>query len=404
MRMRIAHVLPGFDAIGETYIYNFVHYHKRSEPFVIVPPSASLDAVRLPGNKVTLCRDWSEFERVLEREQIDVVHAHTGLGGTLALIPLQSFRLPYIVSFYGIEMGAERHDRVRQEAYRVLFRTASRVLVPSAYHKGRLVEAGCLEPKLRVVNLGVNVEQFSRSDAVNRYDRMRVLSVGRLVQRKGLLDAIEAFREALIDAPGMELYIAGEGPMRREIERYISKLGLRDVVFLLGALPNNMIAELMQRADMFLLPCATTAEGDEDGAPITLLEAQACGIPVISTRHGGIPEMVCDGESGFLVAEHDIHGLSSAMVKLALDRKLRRSMGDTGRSLIEKAHDIEKKIVELEDLYAELIGRQVWYSPNDFYPVTVEPQPGLTRILVLHEGSVLTLYSRLLYLRDRSPG
>lgn len=402
--MRVAHFLPTFDSIGETYIYNFVNHHNLSEPFVIVPPGTSRVENKVPGERVTICQEWGDVAQVLKRERIDIVHAHTGGAGADAVMALQLTDLPLVVTFYGDEIGVDRRNHLKQESYRVLYRLANRIMALTEYHKRSLIELGCPAEKIVVVRLGVDLKQFNPVDHHHHtVSRLRVLTVCKLIERKGIFDAIDAFRRAQVHVPEMEFYIAGEGPLRPTIERYIDKADIRNSVYLLGALPNNMIAELMQRADIFLLPCITTEHGDEDGSPMTLLEAQATGVPVLSTRHGGIPELVADGVSAGLVEEHDIAGLSQWLQVLATDVARRNQMGAAGRRVVEQGHNIDRQIERMEAIYSEVVGEPAWFSPNDYYDAVVEPVVGERSILVLHEGPLLTLHSRLHFLRDHYP-
>ncbi len=184
---------------------------------------------------------------------------------------------------------------------------------------------------------------------------MRVLTVGRLVEKKGLQYSIRAVAKVLAGHPHVRYDIVGDGPLRCDLETLIRKLGVERNVTLLGARDGLDVQRRMAEAHIFMLSSVTASDGDQEGTPVSLLEAQACGLPVISSRHSGIPEIVGDGRSGHLVPEGDVDGLADRLLSLVEHPKRWAEMGRRGRRHIEEHHDIRRLNEQLVGLYEEAI-------------------------------------------------
>jgi glycosyltransferase involved in cell wall biosynthesis len=182
-----------------------------------------------------------------------------------------------------------------------------------------------------------------------------ILSVGRLVEKKGMEYLIKAFARIAGEVPEARLEIAGDGPLRPSLERLTSDCGLSARVTLRGSLPHRAVATSMQNASIVCQPSVTAADGDSEGLPTTVLEAVATAKPLIGTRHGGIPEVVVDGATGFLVPERDVPALANRLLLLLKNAELRKRMGEAGRRRIEEHFDLRKQSRRLEEIYSETI-------------------------------------------------
>jgi colanic acid/amylovoran biosynthesis glycosyltransferase len=156
------------------------------------------------------------------------------------------------------------------------------------------------------------------------------LAVGRMVGRKSPILLLDAFRRASESCPALTLDVVGAGPLLAAALQFVRAFGLESRVTMHGALPESAVQQLMRRADMFLQHSVVGVNGDEEGLPNAVLEAMAAGLPVVSTRHAGIPEAVEDGVSGYLVSERDTVRMAERIVTLAADAGLRTSMGRAG--------------------------------------------------------------------------
>jgi colanic acid/amylovoran biosynthesis glycosyltransferase len=201
----------------------------------------------------------------------------------------------------------------------------------------------------------MNPDEFAFRDRVRRTaEPMRILTVGRLVEKKGVEYAIRAVAQAR--ERGLEVHydIVGDGPLRQALSSLIDELGVRQHVVLHGARDSRFIREAMSEAHLFMLTSVTAANGDQEGTPNSLIEAQATGLPVVSTRHSGIPEAVLDGKSGVLVAERDVAALTAVLLRLAAQPDVCREMGRKGRRHVEAQFDIRKLNRDMVGLYEEV--------------------------------------------------
>jgi colanic acid/amylovoran biosynthesis glycosyltransferase len=193
--------------------------------------------------------------------------------------------------------------------------------------------------------------------------RIRIVTVGRLVEKKGVEDAIRA----VADLPlSYEFTVAGDGPLRPSLERIAAGLGVN--VRFIGALRQDEVADLLASANIFLAPSVTASDGDVEGIPVSIMEAMASGLPVVSTRHAAIPELLTDGRSGLLAAEHDVPRLTRHLMTLAGNPELRVRMGAAGRKTMVREFDIAILNAQLERLYHQLL------RPHGAPPGVLTPQ------------------------------
>jgi colanic acid/amylovoran biosynthesis glycosyltransferase len=164
--------------------------------------------------------------------------------------------------------------------------------------------------------------------------------------------SIRAVARLASTQPGLVYDVIGEGPLREPLQRLIDDLEIGDTVRLHGAREAEYVRRHMEQADIFVLASVVAGDGDEEGTPVSLLEAQAARVPVVATRHAGIPEIVRDGQTALLVGERDADALADALERLADDPALRARLGAAGRAHVELRHDIESSTRQVLDLYA----------------------------------------------------
>ena len=297
------------------------------------------------------------LERRLDGESFDLVHAQFGYVGHLCIPVLSWFgSLPLVVSFRGQDASAlpRKHPGI----YAPLLRRASAFLARSEAMKRDLIAIGCPAGKTYVHHSGIDLDRFAfqeRHAPPAESLPVRILLVGRLIEKKGVPDAIAAFAEARRRRPNIQLRIIGDGPMREEILRNIAALGLADAVALLGHCPHDDVASEMAAAHLFMLPCRTASDGDKEGIPNAIMEAMASGLPVLSTRHAGIPECVEDGVSGLLVHEGDTAALADRLCRLLDHPDLWPGMGRAGRAKIEDEFNRDTQAQRLLSVYEQVI-------------------------------------------------
>lgn len=258
--------------------------------------------------------------------------------------------------------------------YRQLFHEADAIMAVCDYAADRLIELGCPAEKLVTHYSGTDLEDFEFRERTRAPgEPVRILSVARLEESKGLEFALRAVARLIRDHRLDVRYgIAGGGSLRKELEGLADALGIAGRVTFFGPQSRPAVRDLMARHDLFLLPSTTTADGGQEGIPGTVREAMATGMPVVSTWHSGIPELVADGVSGFLVPERDVDALTGRLRELVLDPQRWPGMGRCGREQVERRFDIRHLNRRLEAFYRHVLAGGV---PAEF--AFADPDPAL---------------------------
>jgi len=282
----------------------------------------------------------------------DVIHAHFGPMGLLALDLRDTgvFTGPLVTTFHGVDMSqfVASHGR---NVYRRLFERGELFLPVSQHWADRLVELGCPRGAIRVHRMGIHLSPATERAEPDASRPLRLISVARLVEKKGIDVALRALADLAREGIAFHYRVVGDGPLREKLVSLAGELGLGARVVFEGALPRSAVLERMANSDLLLAPSITATSGDQEGIPVSLMEAMAHGLPVVSTHHSGIPELVEDGVAGVLVPEGDVVALALALRQLvAGDRKRLVEMGRVGRRAVEEAHDLARLNDELERL------------------------------------------------------
>ncbi len=282
----------------------------------------------------------------------DIIHCHFGPNGIrgLALHDIGALRGKLITSFYGYDVSEYPRQR-RGNPYKRLFARGDLFLAISEHMRRKLMDLGCDANRILVHPLGVQPALFPAARQASAESPIRILSIGRMVPKKGMEYALRAVAALVSEEPRVQYTIIGDGPLRPKIERMVDELGLKRIVHLAGWKRRPEVVSALAETDILLAPSVTAESGDEEGTPVVIMEAMASGIPVVSSLHAGIPEVVQDGVSGFLAPERDVVGLRSALARLIKNRELRAGMGAQGRSAIAERHDINKLNYRLLELY-----------------------------------------------------
>lgn len=298
------------------------------------------------------------YQKIQQLEPV-LIHAQFGLSGTLILPWIQSLRIPLIVHYRGadatIEEETSRYASLNHWIYfqrkEALKRETRLFLTVSKFIKNKLLEQGFPAKKVVSHYHGVDLQQFQFDRNLPR--EPVVLFVGRLTEKKGCEYLIQAMAQVQSQLPEVELVVIGDGPLKPSLETLAAKL-LRRYQFL-GFQPPNVVKSWMNRSRLLATPSITAGDGDSEGLPNVVLEAQAMGLPVVSTTHAGIPEAVIHGETGFLTQERDVEGLAKYSEKLLQDSELWQSFSTQGRNHVETNFDRTKQTRVLENIYEAVL-------------------------------------------------
>ena len=286
----------------------------------------------------------------------DVVHAQFGIlgRGLVALKDKGILPAPLVTSFRGHDIT--QHATIAPGYYDKLFARGELFLPVSDSLRQRLVSRGCDESRIRILHSGINCNRFRYQPRSQKQgEPVRVLTVARLVEMKGVSYGIEAVARLVQAGRAISYSIAGDGPLRAELEQQIEKLGMGEHIYLRGWKDHGQLARLMEQTHILLTPSITATNGEQEGIPNVVKEAMAMGIPVVSTHHSGIPELVEDGVSGYLAPERDVERLADSLARLIDSPESWPAMGEAGRAKVEREFDMEKLNDKLVVLYRSLL-------------------------------------------------
>ncbi|EID2748152.1 colanic acid biosynthesis glycosyltransferase WcaL [Escherichia coli] len=279
----------------------------------------------------------------------DVFIAHFGPAGVTAakLRELGVIRGKITTIFHGIDISSREVLNHYTPEYQQLFRRGDLMLPISDLWAGRLQKMGCPREKIAVSRMGVDMTRFSPRPVKAPATPLEIISVARLTEKKGLHVAIEACRQLKELGVAFRYRILGIGPWERRLRTLIEQYQLEDVIEMPGFKPSHEVKAMLDDADVFLLPSVTGADGDMEGIPVALMEAMAVGIPVVSTLHSGIPELVEADKSGWLVPENDARALAQRLAAFSqLDTDELAPVVKRAREKVE--HDFNQQVINRE--------------------------------------------------------
>jgi len=281
-----------------------------------------------------------------------IIYCHFGPMG-LFMVKLKSLlkkNWEIITSFHGYDLSSLT-DRRGNNIYKELFTEGDIFLPISKFWKRKLISMGCSNKKIIVHHMGVDTKKFKFFKRKHTSNQFTVLTVGRLVEKKGYEFSIKAVAKLIKRYKNIKYIIVGDGPLRNKLKSLVTALNLDKHVTFTGWLEKNEAIDLYKKADVFLLPSITAKNREMEGIPVVLMEAQSSGIPVISTYHSGIPEIVSNNKSGFLVREKDVDEIVKKLQVLIKDDSLRFKMGRVGRKIVMEEYDIRKLNKNLKQIF-----------------------------------------------------
>src|SRR5262245_40311090 len=300
------------------------------------------------------------FHEQFQSHSYDLIHAHFGTSGMYALPYAARYRLPLIVTFHGVDVTVldswARFLPYRWPyavlAPRLLQRMTLGLCVSQEIYE-RLRALGAPADRLVIHRLGIDLNQFTigQRDSTT----VQIVMAGRLVEKKGFEFGLQAFARVARAHAHTSLTIIGDGPRRRSLEQLASALAIGNRVTFTGVLSSREVSDQLRRSDVMLAPSVTGRDGNREGSPMTVKEASASQVVPVSTYHAGIPEIVEDGTTGFLVDERDVDGLADRLERLIRDASLRIRMGRAAREKMEREFDNRVQVDELERLYDRAI-------------------------------------------------
>lgn len=263
--------------------------------------------------------------------------------------------IPIVAHFHGVDLTASLKNHWYRWSLRQSIRDFAAFVTVNDRQRDTLVDLGAKKEAIHVIPCGVPVEQFSPINAPVS-ETPRLLAVGRFVEKKAPLTTLRAFDRCITKGARANLVMVGDGPLLSKAKAFVSARGLQGHVSFTGAIGNEQVLELMHKSDVFLQHSVTAANGDMEGWPVSIAEAVACGMPVIATRHAGIPLQIAHGKTGYLVKEHGEVEMSKYMMDLLANPQTRREMSAAARWLALERFDHRVQMEKLEAVIADSIG------------------------------------------------
>lgn len=394
LKPTVLHIAGSFFQRSETFLYNQITGVSRWSSTLACEQRLNESEFPIPGIDVHLCSvensAWlrlydrvarkcgiagtghRRFERGMQRGLNEalarinpgVVHAHFGVNGVIAEPVCKAAGVPLITSFYGYDSaqpGTELSAGWFYAHYPRLFATADRIIVEGPVIARRLeLEWGCPPEKLRVLRIGIPARAIRYQPKKPLGHRaVQLLFCGRLVEKKGLLVLLSALTRFKLNGARFHLRVIGDGPLHKAVRQLIQQNGLNEEVTLLGMQPRARFWEELGNCDLLVVPSQTASNGDtEGGAPTVLLEAQAAGVPIVSTDHADIPFIVVPGRSAFLAKESDVASLTEKLVEACSHSERWPEMGATGRQFVLENHENTVVCERLCAIYDEVAGKR----------------------------------------------
>lgn len=289
--------------------------------------------------------------RFLRSKAIQVVFAEYGLVGANLTRGCKMAGVPLVVIFHGFDASDRATLEKYHEGYLRLFQYATSVIAVSRSMQAKLISLGAPADKLCWNPYGVDTQKFyPAADSSGERHPVQLIFIGRLTYKKAPDLLIRAFHLAQQTAEDCHLTLVGSGEMKQACLELTDTLRLRDKITFSEEVSPDQVPTLLRGADIYVQHSIVSESGDSEGTPNSILEASASGLPVISTLHGGIPDAIIHGQTGFLVPEKDIAGMARYISLLVGDPALRHTLGGAGRSNMKAHFPMEKSIEVIRKL------------------------------------------------------
>ncbi len=285
------------------------------------------------------------YQKVFRKSRAAAVLAEYGITGVRVMEACRRMGIPLIVHFHGFDASSHEVLKSYAETYPLLFQEAAAIIAVSRAMQKKLLSLGVPPEKVYYNPCGIDCQAFGGADPASAPPVF--LAVGRFVEKKAPYLTLLAFAEVYRSCHEARLRMIGDGPLLSVCQDLAKALQIENAVTFLGAQPHSVVQEEMRQARAFVQHSVESSSGDSEGTPVGILEAGASGLPVLSTRHAGIPDVVLEGKTGFLVDERDVHGMAKYMLKLIQQPGLARELGQTARRRIETHFSMEQSISRL---------------------------------------------------------
>lgn len=312
---------------------------------------------------------YPSFARYLHYDNPCLIHAHFGHTGYNCLGLKKAGRLPMVTTFYGNDLSYLPSQVPEwKNKYKKLFQEGQLFLAEGNHMKKELMALGCPEEKIKVQHLGIDLDKITYSlKKIHPDETIKILTAASFAEKKGIPYAVDVFGRIKQNNPSLKIEMtvigdsrgsAEEEKIKKKIHDLIHDYDLSDHMRLLGYQPYDVWLKELSLNHIFIHPSLKAASGDtEGGAPVSIIEASAAGLPILATNHCDIPEIVLDGKSGYLVPEKNTEALEQKLMFLISHPEDWESLGRAGRNHIKEEYNIINQAERLKDLYDQILER-----------------------------------------------
>jgi colanic acid/amylovoran biosynthesis glycosyltransferase len=296
----------------------------------------------------------------LKRQKVDLIHAHFAHVACRYLNVARKLQVPYVVSFYGLDYEHKPFVNPKLATqYKNLYQHADMFLCEGDHGASILAKAGCPVDKIKVAKLGVEIPKIEYISRPKTPGRLRLVQIASMKEKKGHVYAVRAFAEAARECPNMNLTFVGGGDKEIELEvkNVIAAHNLEDKVTLIRSIEYAKLYQFLTDFDVFIHPSVYTSDRNcEGGAPVVLLDAQATGMPVISTLHCDIPSEVIDRKTGLLTPERDVQAMAKSISEFYhMDQATYSKFAESSRKHVSEQYDIRQNALIVQGYYKSLL-------------------------------------------------
>jgi colanic acid/amylovoran biosynthesis glycosyltransferase len=372
--MKIAHFINPWLPVTQNWIYNQIRCNTSCDHIILsrtltnqnqFPVSNLYAAYHKSGIQASMGMFFARltaqyptgfYESVVKKERPDCFHGHFAWESWRNINLIKKLKLPLVTTFYGLDVNKHPQKKYWRNRYDVLFDLSDRFTVEGPFMADSLVKIGCPRDKIRIIHLGVDIDHLRALQKNSVPELFNIMFIGLEREKKGAIYAAEAFSRAARVHDHIRLHILGDGKYRKKVQALINSAGISEKVTFHGYVPVKRYQELLVQMNCVLAPSVTASDGDtEGGAPVSVIEAQAIGIPVIGSTHCDIPEIVLNQKTGLLSPERDVASLANDLITLIGDDQLQTRFSIAAADHIRKQHDIKKQVHKLTDVYREII-------------------------------------------------
>ncbi|MEY4610094.1 MAG: putative colanic acid biosynthesis glycosyltransferase WcaL [Bacteroidota bacterium] len=290
------------------------------------------------------------LKKYLQKNQIEAVLANYGPLGSNVMQACAETNIPFSVHFHGFDASEKKTIEAYGLLYIQMAQQAKAIIAVSQVMKTDIESVCGPLTNLHIVPYGVDLEKFQPAPEKKSSKEFRLISVGRFTAKKAPIASIQSFEILLNAFPEATFTMIGDGELWEAAKQYVQQHGLDKSVIFRGQQNPETILDALQQADAFIQHSVLTPSGDSEGTPNSILEASACSLPIVSTKHAGIPEAVVNGETGILVDEHDVKAMGQALIRLAENVELREKMGQAARKHMLAHYELASQAQKLKSL------------------------------------------------------